>query len=105
MVQILSRQGRHARECAHPIGRLSRIQHTSQEGDPMRRRTLAAVVISLCTAGAAAPTIATAAAEPPTARVTDITDGTSNTIMVAEAATSPALSLDFTKIEYTTLPR
>ncbi|HET8952109.1 MAG TPA: hypothetical protein VFN44_16425 [Solirubrobacteraceae bacterium] len=68
----------------------------------MRRRTLAAAVVSLCTAAVAAPPIATAAAEPPTARVTAITDGTSNTIMFAEAATSPALSLNFTKITYVT---
>ena len=55
----------------------------------MHRRTLAAVVLSLCSAGAVAPTIATAAAAPavaPATALTDVTDGTSNTIMLADSS-------------------
>ena len=49
----------------------------------MHRRTIAAVVLSLCTAGAAAPTIAAAAPAP---AIADVTDGTSNTIMLADSS-------------------
>ena len=55
----------------------------------MPRKTIAAVVLSLCTAGAVAPTVAAAAAGPagaPASAIAPVTDGTSNTIMFADAS-------------------
>jgi hypothetical protein len=70
----------------------------------MHRFKLAAVVLSLCAAGVAVPTIATAATAPATA----IQDGTSNTIMLSDGSPHlnpggnelAAVSLSFVAITY-----
>jgi hypothetical protein len=55
----------------------------------MPRRTPLAFVLSLCAAGVLAPTSVTAATGPPDAparAIADATDGTSNTIMLADSS-------------------
>ena len=55
----------------------------------MHRKTIAAVVLSLCTTGAVAPAVAAAADAPagaPARAIAAVADGTSNTIMLADSS-------------------